>query len=129
MCVCWDSDHVVILDDETKEIAKEIVRANALDRVFIATDYFDASINRISAWVTGVRSVQKALLYALLEPASTMQEMQNCNDFTSLMVLHEELKIMPFGDVWAEYLKQTDTPADYLTEVKQYENEVLKKRV
>lgn len=127
--VRWDSDHVVILDDETKEIAKEIVRADALDRVFIATDYFDASINRISAWVTGVRSVQKALLYALLEPADTMKEMQNCNDFTSLMVMHEELKTMPFGEVWEEYLKQTGTPADYLAEIKNYENEVLKKRV
>lgn len=127
--VRWDSDHVVILDDETKEIAKEIVRADALDRVFIATDYFDASINRISAWVTGVRSVQKALLYAMLEPLKAMKEMQNSNDFTSLMVMHEELKTMPFGDVWEEYLKQTDTPADYLTEVKKYENEVLKKRV
>ncbi len=125
----WDSDHVVILDDETKEIAKEIVRADALDRVFIATDYFDASINRISAWVTGIRSVQKALLYALLEPTDTMKEMQNSNDFTSLMVMHEELKTMPFGDVWEEYLKQTDTPTDYLSEVKKYENEVLKKRV
>lgn len=127
--VRWDSDHVVILDDETKEIAKEIVRADALDRVFIATDYFDASINRISAWVTGVRSVQKALLYALLEPADTMKEMQNRGDFTSLMVMHEELKTMPFGEVWEEYLKQTGTPADYLTEIKNYENEVLKKRV
>ncbi len=127
--VRWDSDHVVILDDETKEIAKEIVRADALDRVFIATDYFDASINRISAWVTGVRSVQKALLYALLEPTDTMKEMQNSNDFTSLMVMHEELKTMPFGDVWEEHLKQTDTPIDYLSEVKKYENEVLKKRV
>lgn len=127
--VRWDSDHVVILDDETKEIAKEIVRADALDRVFIATDYFDASINRISAWVTGVRSVQKALLYALLEPTDTMKEMQNSNDFTSLMVMHEELKTMPFGDVWEEYLKQTDAPTDYLSEVKKYENEVLKNRV
>lgn len=127
--VRWDSDHVVILDDETKEIAKEIVRADALDRVFIATDYFDASINRISAWVTGIRSVQKALLYAMLEPSKAMKEMQNSNDFTSLMVMHEELKTMPFGDVWEEYLKQTDTLADYLTEVKKYENEVLKKRV
>ncbi|MDE5670889.1 MAG: L-rhamnose isomerase [Eubacterium sp.] len=125
----WDSDHVVVLDDETKEIAKEIVRADALDRVFIATDYFDASINRISAWVTGIRSVQKALLYALLEPSKAMKEMQNSNDFTSLMVMYEELKTMPFGDVWEEYLKQTDTPIDYLSEVKKYENEVLKKRV
>lgn len=127
--VRWDSDHVVILDDETKEIAKEIVRADALDRVFIATDYFDASINRISAWVTGIRSVQKALLYAMLEPSKAMKEMQNSNDFTSLMVMHEELKTMPFGEVWEEYLKQTDTPVDYLTEIKNYENEVLKKRV
>lgn len=127
--VRWDSDHVVILDDETKEIAKEIVRADALDRVFIATDYFDASINRISAWVTGIRSVQKALLYAMLEPSKAMKEMQNSNDFTSLMVMHEELKTMPFGDVWEEYLKQTDTPIDYLNEVKKNENEVLKKRV
>lgn len=127
--VRWDSDHVVIFDDETREIAKEIVRANALDRVFIATDYFDASINRISAWVTGVRSVQKALLYALLEPSAAMKEMQDRSDFTSLMVMHEELKTMPLGEVWEEYLRQTDTPADYLTEVKNYENEVLKKRV
>lgn len=127
--VRWDSDHVVIFDDETKEIAKEIVRADALDKVFIATDYFDASINRISAWVTGVRSVQKALLYALLEPSIAMKEMQYNNDFTSLMVMHEELKTMPFGEVWAEYLKQNNTPADYLNEVKNYENEVLKKRV
>ena len=126
--VRWDSDHVVILDDETKEIAKEIVRANALDRVFIATDYFDASINRISAWVTGIRSVEKALLYALLEPNEQMKQMQDNADFTSLMVMHEELKTMPFGDVWEEYLKETNTPANYLAEVKKYEKEVLEKR-
>lgn len=127
--VRWDSDHVVIFDDETKEIAKEIVREDALDRVFIATDYFDASINRISAWVTGVRSVQKAILYALVEPTDTMKEMQNGGDFTSLMVMHEELKTMPFGDVWEEFLKQAGIPIDYLTEVKKYEDEVLKKRL
>lgn len=127
--VRWDSDHVVLLDDETKEICKEIVRNNALDRVFIATDYFDASINRISAWVTGVRNVQKALLYALLQPSDTMREMQEKNDFTSLMVLSEELKTAPFGDVWAEYLARENVPADFLHEVRNYENEVLKKRV
>ena len=126
--VRWDSDHVVIFDDETKEIAKEIVRANALNRVFIATDYFDASINRISAWVTGIRSVEKALLYALLEPSDTMKELQNKADFTSLMVMHEKLKTMPFGDVWEEYLEKTNTPADYLTEAKKYEKEVLENR-
>ena len=126
--VRWDSDHVVLFDDETREIAKEIVRANALDRVFIATDYFDASINRISAWVTGIRSVEKALLYALLEPCDKMKEMQDKADFTSLAVLHEELKIMPFGEVWEEYLKRTNTPKNYLFEVKKYEKEVLEQR-
>ena len=123
--VRWDSDHVIIFDDETKEIAKEIVRNNALDRVFIATDYFDASINRISAWVTGIRSVRKALLYALLEPNAKMKRLQKNADFTSLMVMHEELKTMPFGDVWEEYLRRTNTPVDYLMEIKKYEKEVL----
>ena len=125
--VRWDSDHVVLFDDETKEIAKEIVRNDALDRVFIATDYFDASINRISAWVTGVRSVQKALLYALLEPAA-LKELQDKADFTALMVKQEELKTAPFGDVWEEFLSVSGTPADYLTEVKKYEDEVMVKR-
>lgn len=126
--VRWDSDHVVLLDDETKEIAKEIVRNDALDRVFIATDYFDASINRISAWVTGVRSVQKALLFALLQPTETMKKMQEENDFTSLMVLSEEMKTAPFGDVWQEFLDRENISADYLTEIKEYEQSVLKGR-
>ena len=126
--VRWDSDHVVLFDDETKEIAKEIVRADALDRVFVATDYFDASINRISAWVTGVRSVQKALLFALLEPNVKMKTLQENADFTSLMVLQEELKTMPFGEVWEEYLKRESTPKDYLSRVRKYEKEVLELR-
>ena len=126
--VRWDSDHVVIFDDETKEIAKEIVRNNALDRVFIATDYFDASINRISAWVTGLRSVQKALLYALLEPSNMMKELQDKGKFTRLMTVSEDLKTMPFGDIWNEYLRQTGVPADYYSEVEKYEKEVLSKR-
>ena len=126
--VRWDSDHVVLFDDETKEIAKEIVRNNALDKVFIATDYFDASINRISAWVTGMLSVQKALLFALLQPNEKMQKLQNENDLTSLMVLQEEMKTAPFGDVWAEYLSREGISADYITEVKKYEQEVLLKR-
>ena len=117
----WDSDHVVLFDDETREIAKEIVRADALDRVFLATDYFDASINRVSAWITGVRNVQKALLYALLQPNETLQNLQDANDWTALMVLQEELKTAPFGDVWQEYLHRQRIPADYLTEVRAYE--------
>lgn len=126
--VRWDSDHVVLFDDETKEIAKEIVRNNALDRVFIATDYFDASINRISAWVTGVRNVQKALLFALLQPNEALKQKQDESDFTSLMVMQEELKTAPFGDVWEEFLKREKVEKDYLTEVKEYEKEVLVNR-
>ena len=127
--VRWDSDHVVIFDDETKEIAKEIVRNNAFDRVFIATDYFDASINRISAWVTGVRSVQKALLFALLQPDEKLKQLQNESSFTEIMYLQEEMKTAPFGDIWNEYLERENTPKDYLAEVKKYEQEVLVKRV
>ena len=123
--VRWDSDHVVLFDDETKEIAKEIVRADALDRVFIATDYFDASINRISAWVTGMRSIELALLNALLEPSQEMKNLQNLGDTTALMALSEEIKLLPLGDVWAEYLRREKVPADYITEVRKYENEVL----
>ena len=127
--VRWDSDHVVIFDDETREIAKEIVRCRALDRVFLATDYFDASINRIAAWVTGVRSLQKALLFALLQPDETLFAMQENGDLTGILVLQEEMKTAPFGDIWAEFLKRENIPADYFTKVKQYEKEVLVKRV
>ena len=123
----WDSDHVVLFDDETREMMKEVVRADALDRVFLATDYFDASINRISAWVTGLHSVQKALLYALLEP-KTLKALQDANNFTELMVRQEELKTMPFGAVWEEYLRRENIPQDYFAEIKRYEADVLSKR-
>ena len=126
--VRWDSDHVVLFDDETKEIAKEIVAHDALDRVFIATDYFDASINRISAWVTGVRSVQKALLNALLQPHAELKALQDAHNTTKLMVMQEELKTMPFGDIWDEYLRRCGVEADYYTAVAAYERDVLAKR-
>ena len=126
--VRWDSDHVVLLDDETKEIAKEIVRNNALDRVFIATDYFDASINRISAWVTGVRSVQKALLFALLQPAEKMKKLQDESNFTELMVLSEEMKTMPLGDIWEEFLSRQGIESSYIGSIKEYEEKVLVNR-
>ena len=126
--VRWDSDHVVLFDDETKEIAKEIVRCNALDRVFIATDYFDASINRISAWVTGVRNVQKALLFALLQPNEYMQKLQNESRFTELMYMSEEMKTMPFGEIWAEFLAREGVVENYFEEIMKYESEVLSKR-
>ena len=126
--VRWDSDHVVIFDDETKEIAKEIVFHDALDRVFIATDYFDASINRISAWVTGVRNVQKALLNALLLPQAKMKALQNAGSFTELMYVQEEMKTAPFGDVWAEFLKRENVENNYFDIIKEYEEKVLVKR-
>ena len=126
--VRWDSDHVVIFDDETKEIAKEIVRNNALDRVFIATDYFDASINRISAWVTGVRNVQKSLLFALLQPEAELKKLQDENNFTEIMYLQEEMKMMPMGEVWEEFLSREGVEKNYFAEVKKYESEVLSKR-
>ena len=122
----WDSDHVVSYDDETREIMKEVVRCG-LDRVFIATDYFDASINRISAWVTGLRNTQKALLYALLEPQ--MAQYQDEADFTSLQVCQEAYKLMPIVDIWNEFLAREGVESDYLKEIKKYEAEVLSKRV
>ena len=127
----WDSDHVVILDDETKELCKEIVRCGGLDgRVYIALDYFDASINRISAWVVGFRNVQKALLTALLSPSDKLKELQDSNAWTEVMVLQEELKTLPFGDVWEEYCRECGVPADkeWFDVIKEYENDVLLKR-
>ena len=126
--VRWDSDHVVLFDDETREIAKEIVRCNALDRVFIATDYFDASINRISAWVTGLRSVEKALLYALLEPSAELARLEAEAQHTDVMYLLEEMKTAPFGDVWDEYLSREGINKNYINDIKDYEREVLLRR-
>ncbi len=108
----WDSDHVVLFDDETREIAKEIVRCDGLDKVYIALDYFDASINRVSAWVTGYRNVQKALLFALLQPNALLKDLQDKGDFTRLMMVQEELKTFPFGDIWEEYCTRSGVPAD-----------------
>ncbi len=125
----WDSDHVVLLDDETKEICKEIVRCGGLDgKVKIALDYFDASINRIAAWVVGFRNLQKGLLMALLTP--DMTKLQDNYSFTELLVKSEELKTMPFGDVWAEYCRRCGAPLDgeWFETVKKYEQDVLWKR-
>ena len=124
----WDSDHVVLLDDETKEIAKEIVRCKGLEgKVDIALDYFDASINRIAAWTVGFRNLQKALLMALLTPNADLQKIQDDFDFTRLMVEQEELKTLPFGDIWAEYCRREKAPQDgeWYPLVKEYEQTVL----
>ena len=127
--VRWDSDHVVLLDDETKEIAREIVRCGGLDgRVKLALDYFDASINRISAWAVGYRNVQKALLMALCAP--NLSYMQDEGNWTELMVCQEELKIMPFGEIWREYCRRCGVPEDgqWFAHVRKYEADVLSKR-
>lgn len=126
----WDSDHSVLFDDETREIAKEIVRNDALNRVYIAMDYFDASINRISAWTVGMRSMQKALLNALLTPNAQLKELQDTNRLTELMVRQDEMKTMPFGDVWQAYCESCGVPGDrvWFDEVVKYEEEVLSKR-
>ena len=127
--VRWDSDHVVLFDDETKEMAKEIVRCNAIDRVNMALDYFDASINRISAWTVGFRSWQKALLSAMCMPADSLKKLQDKADWTELMVRFEELKVYPFGDVWEEYCRQCGVEAEgWFDEIQKYEDEVLSKR-
>ena len=126
--VRWDSDHVVIFEDELKEIMKEVVRNDALDKVKIALDYFDASINRVFAWVTGERSVQKALLYALLLPNTAMKEAQEKGEFTRLMYLQERVKVLPFGDVWAEYLKECGLDDNYFETISEYEKTILEER-
>lgn len=128
--VRWDSDHVVLFDDELKEIAKEIVRCNALDRVLIGLDYFDASINRVAAWVVGTRNMQKALLYAMLMPAEKMAKLQSEGNFTELMAISEELKFYPFADVWNAFCEQQKVPVreQWLQEIKEYEKNVLAKR-
>lgn len=128
--VRWDSDHVVLFDDETKEIAKEIVRSNALDRMFLSLDFFDASINRIAAWVVGMRSVQKAFLYALLQPEEKLKKMQEQEEYTKLMVWQEELKFYPYEDVWEEFCKRDGAAAgeEWLGQIEDYEKSVLCKR-
>ena len=128
--VRWDSDHVVLFDDETKEIAKEIVRNNAMERVLVGLDFFDASINRVAAWTVGMRNMQKAMLYALLQPYDMLKEAQDQGDFTQIMVINEELKTYPFNDIWDYYCEINQVPVreTWYDEVKKYETEVLAMR-
>lgn len=128
--VRWDSDHVVLFDDETKEIMKEVVRNNALDKVLIGLDFFDASINRIAAWVVGCRSAQKSLLFALLQPNERLRQLQDKAEFTEKMVLMETAKTLPFGEVWQEYCRRQGVPQDgqWLEGVRHYEQQILKER-
>ena len=128
--VRWDSDHVVIYDDETREMAKEIVRCDALDRVYMAYDCFDASINRIAAWVVASRSWQKALLSAMCTPSKDFAALQNENKLTELLVMQEEMKTLPFGDIWAKYCEVCGVAADasWFKDIEAYEKDVLLKR-
>ena len=128
--VRWDSDHVVLYDDETKEMAKEIVRCDALDRVYMALDYFDASINRVAAWAVGIRSWERALLTALCTPSEMLKKLQDENKLTELMVRHEEVRMLPWGDIWDEYCTRCGAPKDgeWFGEVEKYEKDVLLKR-
>jgi len=126
----WDSDHVVILNDEIRAIAEEIVRGNALERVHIGLDYFDASINRVAAWVIGTRAMLKALLIALLEPTQMLKELESAGDRTARLALMEEAKTLPYSAVWDYYCEIQGVPVGsaWLDEIRQYEREVLAKR-
>jgi L-rhamnose isomerase len=128
--VRWDSDHVVILNDELYAIAQELIRSGKIDKVHIGLDFFDASINRIAAWVIGTQCMIKALLMALLEPIKSLREMETSNDFTSRLATLEEIKTLPFGAVWDYYCTKNNIPAgqSWLKEVKEYEKDVLNKR-
>ena len=127
----WDSDHVVRLEDEIKAIAEEIVRCGATERVLIGLDYFDASINRVAAWVIGTRNMQKALLNALLMPHAQLKALQDQQRFTELMALQEALKVLPMGAVWEEFCarEHVEDDEEWLDDVLAYEKEVLLKRV
>lgn len=128
--VRWDSDHVVIFDDELKEIAHELIRGNFVNRTYIGLDFFDASINRIAAWVIGTRNMQKALLFAALEPTEQLKKYELDFDFTSRLALLEEMKTYPWAAVWDYYCLTENVPAQdaWLNEIRSYEKDVLAKR-
>ena len=126
----WDSDHVVILSDELTDLAREVIRSKALDRVHIGLDYFDATINRIGAYVIGTRATQKAFLMALLEPSSTLQGYEDTGRYFQRLALSEELKSLPWQAVWDMFCEQQGVPVgeSYIAEIERYEHEVTSKR-
>jgi L-rhamnose isomerase len=128
--VRWDSDHVVILNDEIQMIAHEIVRANALKRINIGLDYFDGSLNRVGAYVVGTRAAQQAFLFALLEPTATIKTWEEAGKSFERLAMLELMKTKPFGAVWNYYCLQNNVPVgmDMITEIQKYENEVLSNR-
>ena len=128
--VRWDSDHVVILSDEIRDLALEIVRGDFLNRVHIGLDFFDASINRVAAWVIGTRSMIKALLFALLEPRNILRDFEIEGDFTSRLAFLEESKTLPFNSVWDYYCLKEGVPVgpEWVNRVKEYEKNILSLR-
>jgi L-rhamnose isomerase len=128
--VRWDSDHVVTLTDDLLTIARETLVAGRGERVHLGLDYFDASINRVAAWVIGTRNLQKALLIALLEPSASLHEIENAGDYTARLALQEELKSLPWGPVWDEFCRRNDSPVglDWIQEIRLYERQVLARR-
>jgi L-rhamnose isomerase len=128
--VRWDSDHVVLFDDATIAIAQEIVRSNGLDKVNIGLDYFDASINRVAAWVIGTRNFRKALLFAMLEPREELKKAEARFDYTSRLALMEEAKSLPWTAVWEYYCTAKNVPpgSEWLNTVLKYETDVLNSR-
>ncbi|NLW12225.1 MAG: L-rhamnose isomerase, partial [Clostridiaceae bacterium] len=128
--VNWDSDHVVISNEDLFDVMREIKRADAFGRVFLATDFFDGSINRINAWVTGIRASQKSVLAALLEPTDKLQEAERAGDFSNRLALMEEARSLPYAAVWNKYCLDNGVPAgaDYIEDIKKYEQEVLSAR-
>jgi len=126
--VRWDSDHVVLLDDPTIAIMEELVRGDYLGRTHIGLDFFDASINRIAAWVIGTRSAQKALLLALLQPIAALRAAEQAGSNWERLALMEESKTLPTGAVWEEFCRRHDVPADWMREIRAYETNILSKR-
>ncbi len=128
--VRWDSDHVVIFNDDLRHIAEEIVRGDVMDRVHVALDFFDASLNRVGAWIVGVRATLKGFLCALLEPQEFLKSLEDGNDHFSRLALLEELKAMPYGAVWDFYCFDKDVPQanEWIAPVKDYENQILSRR-
>ena len=128
--VRWDSDHVVILGDELRALAEELVRGDYLDRVHLGLDYFDASINRVAAWVIGARAVLKAILLALLEPQKTLREYEAAGDFTRRLALLEELKTLPFGAVWDQHCQSFAVPVGraWIDAIRDYEHRLSSRR-
>jgi L-rhamnose isomerase len=128
--VRWDSDHVVTFTDELQAIAQEVIRGDFLSRVHLGLDFFDASINRVAAWVIGTRNLQKALLYALLEPIEQLRRLENASDYTSRLAILEEQRTLPFGAVWDQFCRRHEVPVGraWLDDIQRYERAVLSTR-